>query len=98
MNRYNVRGHEVISFQNKEEVEKCIDQIDIIRVVNEAYNVDENNNIFKLENGETIIIHDSVYDSLTLFKSEQGNVYKPVVNENEDDDSEPIEYIGFQLI
>jgi hypothetical protein len=53
---------------------------------------------FKLENGDTIEILESNYDRIMLHDSTQGKRYKAIVNENEDRDDLPIEYIGFELI
>ncbi|WP_137743292.1 hypothetical protein [Robertmurraya siralis] len=70
----------------------------MIKVVNKEWNDFDYTYIFSLENGDRIIIKESDYDRIMLHESTQGNTYRAIVDQHEDEFEEPVEYIGFQLI
>lgn len=98
MNRYQIEGYEVVAFENDQEVRQLINKIDMIMIEAREYEPDGEYYIFELETGDTVLINDTDKSKLMLHRSVNGLIYKPVVNENADNDSLDIEYIGFQLI
>lgn len=98
MNKYIVEDHEVLSFQNEKELAENINNVDMLRITNEEVDPDNEKYVFTLENNDTIIVSMNNKSKLMLHVSVNNNQYKPVVNENEDNDNLDIEYIGFQLI
>lgn len=70
----------------------------MIKVIKKEWNDFNYSYTFRLENGDQVIIKERDYNAIMLHESVNGNTYKAVVNEHEDDIEEPVEYIGFELV
>lgn len=57
-----------------------------------------NHYVFNLENGDQILIKERDYDRIMIHESIQGNKYKAIVDEHEDEFEEPVEYLGFEIV
>lgn len=51
-----------------------------------------------LEDEDIVFIPETEYDKIQTHTSANGKKLKAVVNEHEGNDSEPIEYLGFELV
>lgn len=70
----------------------------MIKVTNKTWDEFTYSYIFDMENGDRIVIKESDYDRIMNHTSVNGNLYKAIVDEHEDEFEEPIEYLGFELI
>lgn len=89
-------GIEVITFSTTADMKKSINKIKFIKVVKDEYVAEYESYIFTLENGDSIAVDKWEYNLIQLHESAEGVLYKPVLVEHEDSESD-VEYIGFQL-
>jgi len=70
----------------------------MIKVVKKEFNELDYSYDFTLENDDVVIIAERNYDRTMAHLSEQGVLYRAIVDEHEDEYEEPVEYIGFEVI
>lgn len=70
----------------------------MIEVIKKDWNEIEEGYVLTLEDGDSVFIPESKYDLIQTHISTNGKKLKAIVDEHENDDSVPIEYLGFELI
>lgn len=69
----------------------------MIKVIRKEWNETKEGYVLMLEDGDSVFIPESKYDLIQIHASAEGKKLEAIVNEHEDNDSEPIEYLGFEL-
>lgn len=69
----------------------------MINVIKKDWDELKEEYVLTLADGDKVHIPESKYDLIQVHTSEKGKKLNAIVNEH-DDDSEPIEYLGFKLI
>lgn len=70
----------------------------MIKVVKKDWDESKEGYTLSLEDKDKVFIPESEYDKIQIHTSANGSKLKAIVNEHEDNDSESIEYLGFELV
>lgn len=70
----------------------------MIKVTKKSWDEVKEVYVLTLDDGDAVFVPESKYDQIQLHESVNGKRLKAVVDEHEDNYSEPIEYVGFELM